>query len=208
MNTKSILVAAVLMSLSTFTIASCEPGSFTSENRKVETNFFGIILKTNAQVIFSQGTENSVRIEGDKKTVSSVETVVENGALVISGRNETPVTIYITADDISLLEVEGSGRIFSSRIINSDMLLLKVVGSGSIHVDVRTLSLGMIVKGNGKIYAKGSTGDSFTRVMGNGQIVAMNLDSFKTTSEVINDNGWTGKADASATKHAVLRIHQ
>jgi len=40
-------------------------------------------------------------------------------------KNDIPVTIYVTLDDISLIEVEGSGRILSNQLINSDMLLLE-----------------------------------------------------------------------------------
>jgi hypothetical protein len=43
-------------------------------------------------------------------------------------------------------------------------------------MDVRTLTVGMIVKGNGKIIVSGSTGDCFSRVIGQGSI------SMQTTS--------------------------
>jgi len=76
-------------------------------------------------------------------------------------KNDIPVTIYVTLDDISLIEVEGSGRILSNQLINSDMLLLKVNGSGTINVDVRTLSLGMLIKGNGKNCCKRQHGRQF-----------------------------------------------
>ena len=187
-KSKSMFVI-MMMSLAAFLFTSCKSASAAvSENRLVDNKFYGVILKANAQVILSQGTETSIRIEGDENSVSSVETTLDNGALVINGTNDLPVTIYVTMDDISLIEVNGTGRIFSSQVIYSDILLLKVVGSGSIQVDVRSLSLGMIVKGNGKIYAKGITGDSYTRVFGNGQVVAMNLDSVKITNEANTDN--------------------
>jgi hypothetical protein len=185
---KSVFIA-LMVSITAMVLVSCKSASASvSESRMMNNIFYGVILKANAQVILSQGSENSVRIEGDENSVSSVETTLDNGALVINGSNDLPVTIYVTMDDISLIEVNGSGRIFSSQVLYSDILLLKVVGSGSIQVDVRSLSLGMIVKGNGRIYAKGSTGDSYTRVLGNGQVVAMNLDSVKITTEANIDN--------------------
>jgi len=187
-KTKSMMVA-MMIALTALVFTSCKSASASvTESRLMNNNFYGVILKANAQVILNQGTETSIRIEGDEKSVSSVETMLDNGALIIDGTNDLPVTIYITVDDISLIEVNGTGRIFSNQVIYSDILLLKVVGSGSIQVDVRSLSLGMIVKGNGKIYAKGSTGDSYTRVLGSGQVVAMNLDSVKITTEASTDN--------------------
>ncbi len=207
MNVKSMLVA-VLMSITMFAFAACNSASaITSENRTVANNFYGLILRSNAHVILSQGKDVSVRIEGDERNVSSIETSVENGALVINGKNETPVTIYVTINDISLIEVAGGGKIYGSQIINSDMLLLKVVGNGSINVDVRSLTLGMIVRGNGKIYVKGSTGDSFTRITGNGRVMAVNLDSYKAFIDVVSENEFSKKNNSGEAKHSALKIH-
>ena len=207
MKPKSKFVAVVMLSLATFVFAGCESASaITSENRTVCADFFGLILRSNANVILSQGKETSVRIEGDARNISSIETSLDNGALVISGKNETPVTIYITMNDINLIEVDGNGKIYSNDIINSDMLLIKVIGNGSINVDIRSLSLGMIVRGNGKIYVKGSTGDSFTRITGSGKVVSMNLDSFKTTSEVNIENDRSKKANSNEARHSSLKL--
>ncbi|MCX6292276.1 MAG: DUF2807 domain-containing protein [Bacteroidetes bacterium] len=208
MKSKIIFATAIIIAFVTSAFATCESSSVASECRVQGTNFYGLILKSNAQVVLSQGTETSVRIEGDAKNVSSVQTNIENGALVIAGKNDNPVTIFVTICDVSLLEVEGTGKIYSNQVINSDMLLLKVIGSGSIHVDVRSLSLGMIVKGNGKIYVKGSTGDSFTRVFGNGQVISVNLDTFKATTELVNNSSYMRKPDASATRRSVLKLHR
>jgi hypothetical protein len=201
---------ALIASVAAFILTSCNSASASvSESRMVNNNFYGVILKANAQVILKQGTETSVRIEGDENTVSSIETTLDNGALVINGSNDLPVTIYVTMDDISLIEVNGSGRIFSNQVIYSDILLLKVVGSGSIQVDVRSLSLGMIVKGNGKIYAMGSTGDSYTKVLGGGQVVAMDLDSVRVTTETTTDNVIFKKPETYNGRHgSALKIRR
>ena len=87
------------------------------------------------------------------------------------------------------------------------MLLLKVVGNGSINVDVRSLTLGMIVRGNGKIYVKGSTGDSFTRITGNGRVMAVNLDSYKAFIDVVSENEFSKKNNSGEAKHSALKIH-
>ena len=206
---KSSFAAFVMIAISAFILASCQTSTASvTENRMVNSDFFGVILKTNAQVILSQGTETSVRVEGSVENVTSVQTTIENGALVIDGDNKFPVTVYVTIDEISLIEVNGCGKIFSNQLINSDMLLLKVSGSGTINVEVRSLTLGMIVKGNGKIYAKGSTGDSFVRVTGNGQVMARNLDSIKPVSEANVESRSAKPSSPSNNKRGVLKIHQ
>ena len=208
-NAKSSFNSFMMIAISAFILASCQTTSASvSENRTINSDFFGVILKTNAQVILSQGDEASVRVEGSVENVASVKTTIENGALVIDGNNKFPVTIFVTIDEISLIEVNGNGKIFSNQLINSDMLLLKVSGSGTINVEVRTLSLGMIVKGNGKIYAKGSTGDSFIRVTGNGQVMTRNLDSIKPISEANVESRSPKATSPSNNKRGVLKIHQ
>ena len=205
MKTKLTLIALVIVSLTTFAFTGCDSAyAAVSENRIVHENFYGLILQTNARVILNQGTETSVRVEGDETSVASVQTTVENGALVIKSKDEVFATIYVTVDDINLIEVNGNGKIISNQPINSDMLLLKVVGSGSINIDVRSLSLGMIVKGSGKIYAKGSTVDSYVRVYGSGRVNSIDLDSLKKLTEANNETLDSKKPG----KHSPLKLHR
>ncbi len=150
--------------------------------RKIETrnpgNFYGIIVNTNANVIITQSEYPSVQIAGDKSVIENVTTEVVNGALVISGPASKSIDIYITVEDLNLIEVNGTARIFGNGTFNTDIVLLKVNGSGSIKMDIRSLRVGMIVKGSGKIIASGSTGSSFVKVFGTGNVYSSDLDSF------------------------------
>ena len=147
-------------------------------------NFYGLIINSPANIILEQADINSIRFEGEQKDINSTTTMIENGNLQISGSNQKPLTIYISFKEINLIEINGNARIYSSQVINSDLLLLKINGSGTIRLDVRSLSLGMIVKGSGKIYASGSTGVSYARIYGEGKIITTDLDSFESTEEV------------------------
>ena len=153
-------------------------------------NFYGLVLNTNANVILTQGTETALRVEGDLRLIKSIRTEVLNGALVISGTNNRPVTVYVTMEEINLIEINGAGKAFSSQPVNSDMLLLKVNGTGSIKLDVRALALGMIVKGTGKIIASGSVGESFVRVFGKGNVYAQGLDTISGTELSATNVTW------------------
>jgi hypothetical protein len=204
----SNLITLVTLFIAAVLFAGCNSSKAASENRNLNTAFYGLILKSNARVVLTQGMEPSVRIEGDERSVTSVQTTIENGALIINGKNDLPVIVYVTAGEISLIEVEGNGTIISNQPVYSDILLLKVVGSGTIRLDVRSLSIGMIVRGSGKIYAKGSTGDSYIRVTGSGEVYSMNLDSFKTTTEANAESSAIGKVVQAPAKHQVLKLHQ
>ncbi len=170
-------------------------------------NFYGLVLNTNANVILTQGTESALRVEGDLRLIKSIRTEVLNGALVISGTNNRPVTVYVTMEEINLIEINGAGKVFSSQPVNSDMLLLKVNGTGSIKLDVRALALGMIVKGTGKIIASGSVGESFVRVFGKGNVYAQGLDTISGSELSAINLSWKQEPSKSG-KRNLLNLHQ
>ena len=122
---KSMTAIVMMLMLTSFVASGCETvAASVTESRTINSNFYGLILKTNAQVILSQGIETSVRIEGDPESVSSVKTSIENGALVIDGTNNVPVIVYVTVDEINLVEVDctGSGN-FQQQQIGIDGLI-------------------------------------------------------------------------------------
>ena len=206
MKTK-ILSAALVLVLSVIACQSSQaeisqPVSIT----RPTANFYGVIINANANVILSQGESNSVRLEGDRHLVEQTTTKVENGALVISGGSGRPVTVYVTVAELNLIEINGNAKLTSDQIIFSDILLLKINGNGSMHLDIRSFTLGMIVKGKGKIIVSGSTGDSFARVYGSGRIQANNLDAFRFTEEI--HNGTIAFGDENQPKRSTLNLHQ
>jgi hypothetical protein len=200
MKTKLMLIAAI--GISALTLSAGE--NATIENTTVEPGkFYNLIVNTNANIILTQGEENSVRIVGEKSEREKVQAITENGVLVINGKNSRAVDIYISAEEINLIEINGQARLFANGSISSDILLLKVNGTGSIKADIRALSVGMIVKGDGKIIVSGSCGESFQRIYGNGNIYSENLYSFKSSKEIL-----ALKEKNSAKKRATLKLQK
>ncbi len=199
----SLIISTALVGLSAITFAANETSEVKSTSAYNPGKFYGIIVNNNANIILTQGDANTIRFEGDSKDLDGVKAEVENGALVINGTNSHPVSIYISAEEISLIEINGSARLFARGSINSDILLLKVNGTGSMKIDVRALTVGMIVKGNGKIFVSGSSGESYVRIYGKGNIYRDNLDSFKSSEERV------ALVEKSVKpKRAALNIHQ
>ncbi len=207
MKTRFTLVAMVSIALSTTVLGCNTITAATSETRTVDQNFYGVILNGNANVYLTQGDYNSVRVEGLAENTESVITTVSNGALIISAGSVRNVNIFVTLADINLLQVNGAGVIKSTTTINSDMLLMKITGSGIISADVRALSVGMVVNGGGKIYAKGITGDSFVKVRGSGQVITMNLDTLREASRLEATNVEESSPEKHRTRRA-LSLHQ
>lgn len=200
------LVATVIVSLATAAFAADASSSeFTSVDRSPG-NFYGLIVNTHANVILSQGEKASVRIEGKRKDIDKTELRIHNGSLIISGTNNIPVTVYVTVEEINRVEVNSTARVYAGEVINSDILFLKVTGNGSIKMDVRALSLGMVVKGKGKIIISGSAGDTYSRILGDGRIYAGNLDSYSSRTEVSRGNTATIRETDKSGRRLTLRM--
>jgi hypothetical protein len=199
----SLIISAALIGISAITFAATETNDKANTSSCNPGKFYGLIVNSNANIILTQGEANAIRFEGDKKDLEEVHTKVENGALIIDGNNSRPVSIYISVEEISLIEINGAARLFVNGSINSDILLLKVNGSGSMKVDVRALTVGMIVKGSGKIIVSGTSGESYLRVYGTGNVYKDKLDSFRSSEErvALLDN-------LSKTKRSALKLHQ
>jgi len=207
MKTRLAITALMIVSLSSF-VFGCNPSAASaSESCNVDQNFYGIILNGNANVYLSQGETNAVRVEGNPANTSEVTTLVSNGALVINSGVMRNVNVYVTMTDINLIQVNGSGAIKATSTLNSDMLLMKISGTGIISADVRALSVGMIINGGGKIYAGGITGDSFVKVKGSGQVISMNLDSLKQTA-YLDEMQVEDKTVSKRKPHRALSLHQ
>jgi len=202
-----LALSLMIVSLSSLLIGCTASSASASEIRSVDQNFYGIILNGNANVYLTQGESNAIRVEGNTANTEEVTTSISNGALVINAGVLRNVNVYVTMTDINLLQVNGAGAIRATSTLNSDMLLMKISGTGIISADVRALSVGMVINGGGKIYAGGITGDSFVKVKGNGQVISMNLDSLKQTAyldEVYVDD----KSVSKRRSHRALSLHQ
>jgi hypothetical protein len=181
----SVIISAVLIGISALALTAKVP-----VNRNESYNpgsFYGLIVNNNANIILSQGEKNSVRIEGEKQATKKVKVQIQDGALVIDGGSDQ-VNIYITAEDLNMIEVNGPGKILGRGTITSDILLLKVNGSGSMKVDVKSLKVAMILKGDGKLIVSGSTGESYIKESGRGKIYADELYSFTSAHDRVTSN--------------------
>lgn len=197
----TLMISAVLIGVSAITFAANESSELSSSSSYDPGKFYGLIVNSNANIILTQGDHNSIRLEGSKREVKDVKATIENGALTINGGNNYPVNIYISAEELNLIEINGSARIYTTGSVNSDILLLKVNGNGSMKINVRALTVGMIVKGSGKIIVSGSSGESYARIFGTGNIYTDHLDSFSFTEERM-----ALKESKSVAKRATLKL--
>lgn len=152
----------------------------TKETRTVET-FTKLSFRIPGKLILKQGSPQSVVLEGDKETLSKIETEVEHDRLSI-GRPEkwgwnwgwnddNKITAYVTVKDINAISVSGSGDLVSDGKIVAEEMELKVSGSGSLTIQLDTRGeLNADVSGSGDIDVKGNCGKLESHVSGSGKV--------------------------------------
>lgn len=111
-----------------------------SEVRKVD-DFSSIRITSVANVIFTQGDDCSLRLEGKEKWVKLTTTEVKNGYLVISFKkgeksvkNIDGLKLYVTAPTLEAVELTGVGNLECKEPLKLDDFTLRINGVGSAEV--------------------------------------------------------------------------
>lgn len=111
-----------------------------SEMRKVD-DFSSIRITSVANVIFTQGDDCSLRLEGKEKWVKLTTTEVKNGYLVISFKkgeksvkNINGLKLYVTAPTLEAVELTGVGSLECKEPLKLDDFTLRINGVGSAEV--------------------------------------------------------------------------
>ena len=186
----SVFVAALILATGNLIGQSAE-----KETRNVS-EFTEIGFGIAGNLYVKTGPEYSVVLEGDRKYLSEIETVVRNGKLVIridSYRlfNNERANVYITLPELKGLGVSGSGMAQIESAIKNDALELNVSGSGKIIVpEVVTGELNCSISGSGNIVLKngGDIGKGDISISGSGNYSG-ELARFKNLRVEISGSG-------------------
>lgn len=153
-------------------------GNLKKETREVN-NFAGLMVSGNVNVDLSYGDSKSITIEGDENVLPYVETVVENGNLVIktkdkvSIRTKNKLLVHVSMKKIARLRVSGSGNITGDGDFTNDSKTeIGVSGSGNINVAINSFNETKInISGSGNVTLKGKgTNNIDATVSGSGNI--------------------------------------
>jgi hypothetical protein len=166
MKTKMLFIALTIFISASF-LTSCEKvkgkGEVVTETRSTGT-YNSIGLAMSATIYFTPGAEYSLQIRGQENILKQVETQVEGNQLIVRVKrgvilgNHEPITVYITAPDVSGLDVSGSGDINTSGPWNAGGVSVNISGSGNINLGTLVAeSLSAKISGSGNINATGGT---------------------------------------------------
>lgn len=159
-------------------------------------------------VMLSQGN-TSVIVEADDNLIPYIETNVKEGILYIRTKKgviinkSASLKIYVTAPDLTSINVSGAANIKSADIlnyskldidasgasdaslkINSDKLKVDVAGASCIKLELNAKELETEASGASNINLSGSTIEHHSEVSGAACIDARELKSVTTTSDI------------------------
>ena len=171
-------------------------GKIISKAASIEQPFHAIEALS-MKVVYNTGNQTSVRIDGSDNLVPLVETMVDDGRLLIKYRGRgirivgnEDITVYVTAPAVRSFEVKGS----SSISINS-------------RLDVAGKDATLTVNGPGDISAKAVSCRSFKGVVnGSGDLdINSHVDASDDIDLTVNGSG-NAEVDAISCKRGTVTL--
>lgn len=126
-----------------------------------KTNFKNIDVSSSIDVVLKQGTDYSVRIDGEENILQLIEVRKEGDKLIVGLKNNISISptkdvkVYITAPEFHKLEGSGACTISNSGVITGNEVTLDLSGACNTHLNVDVNKLGIEASGASEIEVKG-----------------------------------------------------
>jgi len=176
--------------------------------------FTEISLKSDARLILTQDSVQSVTVKAKEETISKLIVEVSNRKLVFrypsnvwfnSKWSPGEVLIIVSMPQIDALSQSGSGSIIAEQLISSRILNLYVGGSGSIKLyDLKAEKISSTLSGSGNLQLAGERVVSELKmiVSGSGEVRALGLESKKVNVLISG----SGSCSVHATENLTCKI--
>ncbi|QEM12783.1 head GIN domain-containing protein [Mucilaginibacter rubeus] len=214
-----ILLAAVLAA-GTTSYSTAKPvnpivkhADQTTQDRHLS-GFSAIDLAGSFDVYFTQGSNESVKVEAPSDVIDKIITEVQGGVLKIYSKKGTnwdswsfgrsrKMIVHVVAKDMTSINVAGSGDVYFREGITTTSLKLKVVGSGDMLGKVNAKNLDSSISGSGDMKLSGRADNSRVNVVGSGDFTARDLITVNTEVHIAGSGDATinasNKIDASVS---------
>jgi hypothetical protein len=177
-------------------------GISTTQSRAVG-DFHSVSAMGSMDVIVSQATSPSIKIEADQNLLEYIETRNNGGTIEIytkDGYNldsKSGIKVYAAAPDFRDIEVSGSGKINSTgKVIGNSQLNTEISGSGDINMEADAPKITTRISGSGSSRIKGNTKDFSAHISGSGDVYCYDLLSENTEIDIAGG----GNAEVYASK--------
>lgn len=172
--------------ISAFTITSFGQAAY-KETRNVK-DFDEVSFSLSGEIYFTFGNEYKVVLEGDKNTLSNIETEVLGHSLEIKRKERwghlegEKVNAYITLPVLKSFSIAGSAKGYFNDPLKTEKFELSIAGSGKVYIkDIEVNKFESSIAGSGRveISGKGNIKDAELSISGSGTYLAndVNIDT-------------------------------
>jgi hypothetical protein len=155
-------------------------GELKSDTRLLKP-FTRIELNTDAKVIITKDTVQSIRVEAQPNVLKVLTTEVSGKWLYIDLdgclADHKPITVYISTPSFETIEVDGSGSVEGRGSFNGEKITLSIDGSGSINIGLSANEVKSEIKGSGNMNLSGSARKFDVDLSGSGDVNAQEMPS-------------------------------
>ncbi len=160
-------------------------------------------------VTLISGTEGSITVTTDENIHEHLEIVTNGNTLTISVKKghsistKKGIDVTVPFQDLSEVELVGSGDITATATIKAKGFETSLTGSGDIILDVESSSLDAKITGSGDMKLNGKADDFELKLSGSGDFDGR---SFKTDNAEVYVSG-SGDAIISVKESIKARVH-
>lgn len=157
-------------------------GDIIVETRDVK-GFDRLFVEQDVNVFISQDLNTEVKVEAGDNIVPLIETVVEDGVLIIRNKNrcnwvrsyDKPLNVYIKTPGLNYIHSNGSGDIKSLNAITLDSFDVQIEGGGSIELTLNNSKIISHIFGQGDLTLHGITSEHACSIGGASFLYASDL---------------------------------
>ena len=182
-------------------------GNLITETRKTS-DYDKITSAGSFNIVLIAGNEGNLTISADENLMPYILTEVNEGKLKVgfkkgySYNTRNPINITVPFEDINSLTLSGSGNFTSEDPIKSDMLDVKISGSGNMDLTLDTKEMSSIISGSGDIKLNGNTNHFNCKTSGSGNVHAYNLMANDVTALISG----SGNSDVNVSNHLDAKV--
>ncbi len=162
-------------------------GKIITEIRTVPA-FNRIFTEQDVDVFITQDAIPEVKVEAGKNIAPLIETVVEDGILIIRNKNRCnwarsysePINVYIKTPGLTYIHSNGSGNIKSLNTITLDTFDVRIEGSGNIELTINNSQIISHIYGIGNLTLHGTTIEHACSIGGASFLYASDLNTSYT----------------------------
>ncbi|HEY9114918.1 MAG TPA: head GIN domain-containing protein, partial [Bacteroidales bacterium] len=179
---KISLILTIITCLIGFTTIQAQQvtgnGNVQSQERNVG-SFTGIKNSCSADIFISKGESGTIKVVADENLLEYITTTVQNGILVIDTKgsfwNSKKMEVYLTMNNLTSMELNGSGNVNCSDVLTGSNVNIRMGGSGDLNANLEVKNLDLSISGSGNSKFSGVRGNLKISISGSGDVEASNL---------------------------------